>query len=173
MSTVVPFPQSPLKPYLGEWILDQISISRNKLSRLLLGEDGVKKLWACGSIEELRQLAADDPVLANKYQSLLRNRTESRLKIASDNIAWNPPYGQSIPSIHFVYPVVRISPEGNAVVVHSLDPRAERRGRPAGLRLRMRKNWLLVSEEYFGRQADLFPRAQVLRFYPAKTGAVP
>ena len=60
MSTVVPFSQSPLKPYLGEWILDQISISRNKLSRLLLGEDGVKKLWACGSIEELRQLAADD-----------------------------------------------------------------------------------------------------------------
>jgi len=41
MSTVVPFAQSPLKPYLGEWILDQISISRNKLSRLLLGEDGV------------------------------------------------------------------------------------------------------------------------------------
>jgi hypothetical protein len=112
-------------------------------------------------------------VLANKYQNLLRTRSESRLKIAPDNIAWNPPYGGSIPSIHLVYPVVRLSTEGNAVVVHSLDPRAERRGRPAGLRLRMRKNWLLVSEEYFGRQADLFPRAQVLTFYPAKTGAVP
>jgi hypothetical protein len=58
-----PIPAIPtnISPYLGEWILDQISISRNKLSRLLLGEDGVKKLWACGSIEELRQVAADDP----------------------------------------------------------------------------------------------------------------
>jgi hypothetical protein len=46
MAEVISFPQSPLSPFLGEWIRDPMSVSRNKVARHTLGADGLTKLWA-------------------------------------------------------------------------------------------------------------------------------
>ena len=168
MGNVIPFAQPFLKPFLGEWILDQVSVSRNKLSKLLLGEEGAKKLWACASIDEINQIVGADPELGDKYRAMLGERTEGRLTVAPAAILWTPPRAGLAVATVLSYPVMKIVRQGGAIVVHSLDPRPGRRGRPAGLRLRLSKNWLMMSEEFFGRKAEILPQAPALRFYPAR-----
>lgn len=169
MSNVVAFKPSPLQPFLGEWFLDPMSVSRNKSAKAKLGAEGVKTLWACGSIEELRQVALQDPILWRNYQLVCKNQTDDRVQINPKSIVRFSCNLNLMPPSVDVYPVMQIVAEGKSVVVHSIDPRpGSRRGR-AGYRIRMHKGWLYMSEVYYGREVDLFPRAPVFRYYPASS----
>jgi hypothetical protein len=169
MSNVIAFKPSPLQPLLGEWFLDPMSVSRNKSAKAKLGAEGVKTLWACGSIEELRQVALQDPILWRNYQSVCKGHTDDRVQIAAHGIVRISSNLNLMPPSVLVYPVMQIASEGQSVVVHSMDPRPGARGRRAGYRLRMRKGWLYMSEVYYGREIDLFPRSPIFRYYPASS----
>lgn len=168
MSNLLEFrPASPLSAFLGEWVLDPLSVSRNKVIKGVLGEDGLKKLWNCASVEDRAQCLASDPELATRYQSLLRIGRESRMVVTPKAITFNRPQIAAAPARTSVYTIARVSSEGRKVVAHTFDTRPERRGHPIGYVFRMNKNWLLVSEQYYGREAQLFPRSPVHRYYPA------
>jgi len=165
MSNVLNFPQSPLTPFLGEWARDPISVSRNKVARRILGEVGLKKLWACGSMTELTQCLAADPELAEKHQALLRIGVESRMVVTQQTIAWNNAETASLPARTNTFQVVKVAMEGKKVIVDTIELNGARRGRRAGHVLRMNEQWLLVSEHYYGAQAQLFPPSPVFRYY--------
>jgi hypothetical protein len=159
--TVLTFGPPELAPFLGKWIRDEISVSR-KVANLTLGKEAFKRLYACGSYEELQQVLAEDPGLAEKYKARLGlSGGESSLiigprEITSDRSA---PNGERRT---VRYPVLGLRKEGRSTIVASTY-----RGSAMGLELRMRKEWLLVSERYVGRAAELFPRSPVFRYYRA------
>jgi hypothetical protein len=159
--SVLTFGPPELAPFLGKWIRDEISVSR-KVANLTFGKEALKKLVACSSYAELQRCLAEDPELAEKYKRRLDvSKGESSLiigprEITSDRIS---PNGANRTTR---YPVLGLRKEGRTTVVTSTY-----RGGPMGLELRMRKEWLLVSERYFGRAASLFPRSPVFRYYRA------
>ncbi|HLY00971.1 MAG TPA: hypothetical protein VKR56_00590 [Candidatus Cybelea sp.] len=62
------------------------------------------------------------------------------------------------------YPVLGVRKEARTTIVETTY-----RGSRMGLALRMTKEWLLVSERYYGRNAQLFPRSPVFRYYRVPT----
>jgi hypothetical protein len=168
MSNLIQFkPSSPLSPFLGEWVLDPLSVSRNKVMKKALGEDGLKVIWACASMRERTQFLAANPELANRYQSVLRISLEDRMVVTPQAITFNRALSGTVPARTSVYAITRVTTEGRKVIAHTIDTRPERRGHPIGYVFRMQKQWLLVSEQYYGREAQFFPRSPVHRYYAA------
>jgi hypothetical protein len=165
MSNVIGFKPSPLSPFLGKWVLDPLSVSRDKVVKRTLGQDGLKKLWACGSMEERAQCLAAEPELAKRYESVVRFGRESHLVVTLQTIAWN--YSQSgyLQAETTVCPVIKVTVEGRKAIVHTIDSRPERRGQPVGYVFRLNRQWLLVSEQYKGLRAQHFPRSPIFRYY--------
>lgn len=156
---VLTFGPPELAPFLGKWIRDEISVSR-KVANLTFGKEGFKKLYACGSYAELQRCLGDDPELAEKYAARLGlSGGESSLVIGPREISsfGSSPNGEGRT---VRYPVLELRKEGRTTIVATTF-----RAGPMGLALRMRKDWLLVSERYHGRAAALFPRSPVFRYY--------
>ena len=156
---VLTFGPPELAPFLGKWIRDELSVSR-RVGSVTLGKEGFKKLYACGSYEELQRSLAEDLALAEKYNARLKlSAGESYLVIGPREISSHrgsrDGEGRTVR-----YPVLGLQREGRTTIVASTY-----RGNPMGLALRMRKDWLLVSERYQGRAAALFPRSPVFRYY--------
>lgn len=160
-------PSSPLSPFLGEWLIDPLSVSRNKVVKGRLGEDGLKKLWGCASMEERAQCLAADPELANRYQTLLGIGRASRMVVTPQAVTFLHPQTAALPSETIMLAITRVTTDGSKVIAHTVDTRPERRGHSVGYVFRMSKQWLLVSEQYYGREATLFPRSPVHRYYAA------
>jgi hypothetical protein len=165
MGNVISFRPLPPSPFLGKWLLDPLSVSRNKVVKQTIGEAGLKKLWACGSMEERAQCVADDAELANRYQSVVHLGRKKSLVVTLETICWSHAQGASLPAEEAVLPVMRVAVEGRKVIVHSVETRPGRRGRPLAYVFRRQKQWLLVGERYSGREAQFFPRSPVQRFY--------
>lgn len=166
-SNVIEFRSSPLSPFLGEWLLDPLSVSRNKIIKSVLGDEGLKKLWGCASMEERAQCLTGDPELASRYQEVIHFGRQSRMVVTPQAITWNHPQICASPAKTRVYSIAKVNTEGRKVIAHAVDTRPERRGHPVGYVFRMNKQWLLVSEQYFGREAMFFPRSPVHRYYAA------
>ncbi len=167
MPNVIRFAASPLAPFVGRWVRDPLSVSRNKVVKRMLGSDGLQKLWACDSIQDRVQFLAEDQSLAEKYQALLRLSglaSESHLEVTLQTLTFNDAASASSPAKSSRYQVAKVTAEGKKVVVESVGLGIERQGRRIGYVLRMDKNWLLVSERYFGTQAQIFPRSPVFRY---------
>lgn len=167
MANVLEFRSSPLSPFLGEWLLDPLSVSRNKVMKKALGDEGLKKLWGCASMEERAQCLAGDADLANRYQSVLHLGRESRMVVTPQAITWNRSQSGALPAKTSLYTITKVATEGRKVIAHTVDTRPERRGHPIAYVFRMSKQWLLVSEQYYGREAMYFPRSPVHRYYAA------
>lgn len=165
MAKVIGFRPAPISPFLGKWILDPLSVSRNKVVKHALGQDGLKKLWACGSMQERAQCLAAEPELAKRYESLLRMGRESNVVVTHQAITFTWARAGSSEDRTTAYPVMSVAAEGRKVIVHTVDPTPERRGRQLAYVLRLQKQWLFVSEQYKGREALYFPRSPVFRYY--------
>jgi hypothetical protein len=165
MNNVVAFhasPPSPLEPFLGTWIRDPMSVSRNKVTRRALGDDGLKRLWSCRSIAELRQCLQDDAGLAEKYAALCQSRPEGQLVIARRTLTFSRAASQFAEARTVTSAITRVAAEGRMIIVHNAP-----RPTVAGHALRRKGEWLLVSERYAGRNALLFPPSPVFRYYRA------
>lgn len=159
MSNVVAFKPAPVTPYLGAWVRDPISVSRLKVAKRILGEEGLKRLWACASIADLRAILAGDAELAGRY-ARCEALSNGRLEIAQRELTFiSHGAGFPEPSIRTL-PIASITTEGRTVTAH-LPPGHQE----SGYALRMNKQWLLVSVRFSGRRADLFPPSPVFRFY--------
>jgi hypothetical protein len=168
MSNLIQFkPSSPLSPFLGEWLLDPLSVSRNKVMKKAMGEDGLKRVWACASMQERAQFLAANPDLASRYQSVLRISQEGRMVVTPQAITFDRSQIGTVPARTSVYAITRVTAEGRKVIANTVDTRPERRGHPIGYVFRMQKQWLLVSEQYYGREAQFFPHSPVHRYYAA------
>ena len=167
VSNVIEFRQSHLSPFLGEWLLDPISVSRNKVMKRVLGEDGLKQLWACASIQERTQCLAVDRDLTDRYQAAIRLAGDSRMVVTPETVPFHRARGAAVPAKTSVYTITRVTTEGRKVTAHTVDTCTERRSHPVGYVFRMSKQWLLVSEQYYGREATYFPRSPVHRYYAA------
>jgi hypothetical protein len=165
MAKLIGFPQSPLSPFLGEWIRDPISVSRNKVAKGRLGPDGLAKLWAFGSMADLTEYLATDPELAERYKVLTAIGRESRLVVTPQSITFNNSGVASIPPKTSSFQVVNAIAQGRKVIAETIELTGARRGHRIGYVLRMNKQWLLMSEQYYGAQARLFPRSPVFRYY--------
>jgi hypothetical protein len=167
MPNVIRFAASPLAPFVGRWVRDPLSVSRNKVVKRMLGADGLQKLWACDSIQDRTECLASDPPLAEKYEALLRlggPASESCLEVTLQTLTFNDAASASSPAKSSRYQVAKVTAEGKKVVVECVGLEIERQGRRIGYVLRMNKNWLLVSERYYGPQAQIFPRSPVFRY---------
>jgi hypothetical protein len=165
MAKVIGFPQSPLTPFLGEWVRDPISVSRNKVAKRMLGADGLRRLWAFGSMAELTDYLATDLELAERYKALAGIGGESRLVVTPQTITMNNSGVASISAKTSEFQVVRTVTEGKKVIAETIELTGARRGQRIGYVFRMNKQWMLMSEQYYGAQARLFPRSPVFRYY--------
>jgi len=165
VSTIVAFLQPPLAPFYGTWILDPISVSRDKVAKRTLGKDGFKLLWDCASIEDYRQRLRDDLELAGRYAALRRLAAESRLFISSRLVVLETDAMPDLPATSVKCPVTNSRLDGRKVFVQAPNRST------AGFELRMKRGWLLVSERYAGRSAMHFPRSPVFRYYRAEQAA--
>lgn len=166
MAKVIAFNPSPLSPFVGMWVLDPLSVSRGKMMKHMLGQDGLKKLWACGSMEKRAECLAAEPELAQRYESVLHLKEDSHLVVTLQTITFTWSRDRSSEPKTTVYPVMRIAVEGRKVIVHTIN-RPERGSQPLSYVFRLNQQWLLVSERYTGRQAQSFPRSPVFRYYPS------
>jgi len=162
MGIVIAFPPSLVDPFLGTWIRDPLSVSRNKVVKRMLGVDALRLLWNCGSNAEVRRCLEEDPELKAKYDALCGLGREGRLVITRRFMTWTEGATGFAPGRTVSAPIGRISTEGNKIVVHSTP-------RPAviGHALRKRKDWLLVTERYAGLNAVYFPPSPTFRYYRA------
>jgi hypothetical protein len=165
MAKVIEFPASPLSSFIGTWLRDPMSVSRNRFVKLVLGAEGLTRLWAFGSMQELTEYLATDPELAEKYRSLGGPGSQSRLEVTSQSITFNQPGAGAIPQKTSSFQIVKAVAQGKKVVAETIELTGARRGQRIGYVLRMNKQWLLVSEQYHGAQARLFPRSPVFRYY--------
>lgn len=165
MSNVLSFRPSHLSPFLGKWLLDPLSVSRNKVVKRTLGDEGLKKLWGFSSVQERAQYLESDPELSDRYQSVLGLVRTGHLVITLQALTWEYPESAALPAKISSYLVESIAKEGTKVIVHTIDTRPELRGRRMAFVLRMNGQWLLVSERYSGREAQYFPRSPVFRYY--------
>lgn len=89
MGTVIPFRPSPLSPFLGKWILDPLSVSRSKVMKHTLGQEGLRKLWACASMQERSECVAADPELAVRYETILQSQADSHLVVTLQTVTFS------------------------------------------------------------------------------------
>ncbi|HLH91433.1 MAG TPA: hypothetical protein VKX28_23525 [Xanthobacteraceae bacterium] len=165
MSNVVAFSPSPpslLDPFVGTWICDPMSVSRDRVARRALGEGGVRRLWGCGSIAALRQCLQDDAVLAEKYAALCASSPEGRLVIARRTLTFSRSAMPFMEAQTVTSAITRVIAAGRMIVVHNAP-----RPTVSGHALRRRGEWLMVSERYANRNALLFPPSPVYRYYRA------
>ena len=165
MSNVVAFPAPPpslLEPFLGSWILDPMSVSRHKVTKRALGDDGLKRLWSCRSIAELRHCLEADAALAERYAALCRSRAEGQLVIARRTLTFSRTAMRFAEARTVTSAITRVTAEGRMIIVHNAP-----RPTVSGHALRRKGEWLLVSERYAGRNALLFPPSPVFRYYRA------
>jgi len=142
MSNVVPFrPRSPLSPFLGQWHLDPLSISRNKIAKRILGSDNVKMLWDCDSMDELIQAIRTCAELRAKYEQLLTYDLGRSMLVAPQSITRHTVGNPSFPAETVVLPVLGVTTEGKNVVV-----KTKWHGRPCDYVLKMKSEWLMVTE---------------------------
>jgi hypothetical protein len=160
MSNVLAFKPSLLKPFLGTWVRDPLSISRNKVVKSKLGTDGLKLLWNCHPIEDVRQCLRDNGELAANYEALRGVGCESRVVISSRVITWIDEETTYRPAKTVSSPITGVSLDGRKVIVNASSGRTV-----SGYELRFKQSWLLVSERYSGRNALLFPKSPVFRYY--------
>jgi hypothetical protein len=165
VAKLIGFPQSPLSSFLGEWVRDPMSVSRNKVGKRMLGAEGITKLWAFGSMAELTEYLASDPELAQKYRAHAALGAESRLQITPQTITLSISGIGSIPAGTSQFQVVRAVAEGKKVIAETIELTGARQGHRIGYVLRLNKQWLMMSEQYYGAQARLFPRSPVFRYY--------
>jgi hypothetical protein len=126
------------------------------VANTVFGKDDFKKLYGCRSIDALRECAAADPPLAEKYKARLQlSKGTQYLRIAPRTIVWV--HATKDPT---EYPVLGVAKEARSTIVKTLY-----RGSPVDWVLRMRHEWLLVSERYYGRAKQLFPRSPTFRWY--------
>lgn len=118
-------------------------------------------------MEERAECLAADAELDNRYQTLRRIGSAGRMVVTPQAVTFDRPQNGAIPAKTSVYTITRVTAEGRKVIAHTVDTRPERRGRPIGYVFRMSKQWLLVSEQYYGREAQFFPRSPVHRYYAA------
>jgi hypothetical protein len=166
MSNVVAFPTSLLAPFFGTWIRDPMSVSRNKVAKRMLGEDGLKRLWRCGSIAELRQCLQEDTGLAEKYAALCGSGAEGRLVIARHLMTWSKSATPLAAARTVSSAITRVTAEGRMIIVHNAP-----RPTVSAHALRRKGEWLLVSELYAGRNVLYFPPSPVFRYYRADRNA--
>ncbi|HEY6447497.1 MAG TPA: hypothetical protein VIY53_13635 [Acidobacteriaceae bacterium] len=164
MGRVIDFRSSPLSPFLGGWALDPLSVSRNKVVKHALGEDGLKKLWACESMETRAECLAADPDLAARYDTLRRSGNDNHLVVTLQTVTFHWSRAGFPEGKVTVYPVLRVSLEGRKAIVHTVNG-PERGNQPISYVFRFSRQWLLVSERYTGRAALYFPRSPVFRYY--------
>ena len=170
MNNVVAFPSPPpslLEPFFGTWIRDPMSVSRNKVAKRALGEDGLKRLWACRSIAELRQCLSEDAGLAEKYAALCQSGAEGRLVIARRTLTFSRTATRLAAARSVTSAITRVTGEGRMIIVHNAP-----RPTVSGHALRRKGEWLLVSERYAGRNALYFPPSPVFRYYRADQDAL-
>jgi hypothetical protein len=168
VAKVIEFTQSPLTPFLGNWARDPASVSRNKVAKRVLGEDGLKKVWACGSMQELTECLAADPALSEKYQALHRMGralTGTHMEISLQAIVWKNSGEAAELTETRVFTVLRVIAEGRKVIVQTVDTSRENRGKPVAYVFRMNKQWLFASERYRGANAQFFPPSPTFRYY--------
>jgi hypothetical protein len=164
-SNIVYFTPPPLEPFLGTWIRDPLSVSRDKVAKRMLGEEGLRRLWSCGSMAELRRALRDDRALAEKYDALRRTGSEGRLVVDRRLMTWVEIATAYTPARTRSAPITGIRAEGRIVVVQS------GRSTVSGHALRQKDEWLLVSERHSGRNAECFPRSPVFRYFrPERDG---
>jgi hypothetical protein len=142
-----------------------MSVSRNKVAKNTLGADGLTKLWAFGSMTELTQHLATDPVLAERYKMLGGMAGQNRLVVTQQTITFNRSGGGSIPAKVSSFQIVKAYAEGKKAIAETIELTGARQGKRIGFVLRMNKQWLLMSERYFGAAARLFPRSPVFRYH--------
>lgn len=159
MAKVVAFAPSPLTRFLGSWIRDPISVSRAKVAKRLLGEEGLDRLWACKSIEELRECLAADPPLAEAYGQC-GSLSAGHLTIERTQLAFVEEGSASLASETTGYPILSSEQEGRSVAVRT----SSRTGQVTFV-LGMRHEWLIVSQRHHGAQARMFPRSPSFRYY--------
>lgn len=165
MAKVIGFPASPLSPFLGSWLRDPMSVSRNKVVKNALGAEGLTKLWAFGSMQKLNEYLATDPELAERYRTLGRSEVHAGLEVTPQTITFFRPAGGSIPAKTSSFQIVKTFAQGRKVVAETIELTGARRGQRIGYVFRMNKQWLLVSEQYYGANARLFPPSPVFRYY--------
>ena len=162
MNNVVGFPLSLLEPYLGTWIRDPLSVSRNKVAKRMLGQDGLRLLSGCGSMADVRLCLGNHVELAAKYEALCRLGSEGRLIITKRDMTWTESETEFKPARTANSAIVRVTTEGRSIIVHPPSARTV-----SGYALRKKNDWLLVSERYSGLNAIGFPRSPVFRYYRA------
>ena len=118
-------------------------------------------------MQERTQYLATDLELANRYQGVLHLGSGRQMVVTPQALTWNRPQSASSPAETRVYAINKVMTEGRRVIVHTVDTRPERRGHPIAYVFRMKKQWLLVSEQYSGREAMCFPRSPVHQYYAA------
>jgi hypothetical protein len=159
VAEVIPLPLNPLRPYFGVWHLDPLSVGRRKKSSSPLNDAGFALLWKCTSIAERRAMLASDTALAHRYTALCTSRAERKLEVSAAHLIFRSTDAASLPRNESCS-IVKITTEGRSVVAQ-----VTTRGQRIGYVFRRLHSWILVSEEYYGRAAMLYPRSPVFRYY--------
>ena len=157
MAEVIALPQSPLRPYVGFWRIDPLSVGRRKRSTTPLNDPGYAMLWKCASFAERNGLLAADPALAVRYEALSA-KIDRTLEVSVGRLVFS---GTGNGASHeSSCPIVKITSEGRSVIAQVIS-----RGQQIGYVFRRRQDWLVLSERYYGRAATLYPRSPVFRYY--------
>ena len=157
MGEVIALPQSPLRPYLGLWRIDPLSVGRRKKASSPLNDPGFARLWACSSWAEQKALLDADPALAERYRA--RNAWNDRtLEVTAAHLIFRSS-ANGAPREE-ACPIVKTTSEGRSAIAQVVT-----RNQLTGYAFRRQKSWILVSERYYGRAATLYPRSPVFRYY--------
>ncbi len=163
MNNVVDFRPGLLDPFLGDWIRDPLSVSRNKVVKRALGDENLKLLWNCGSMAEIRQVMRNNEELASRYETLCQRSSEGRLAVTRRTMTWVEVGTELSQPRSTDSTITSVTAEGRKIIVHSTGSPTVR-----AYVLRWKKEWLLVSQLYSGRNALYFPPSPVFRYYRAK-----
>ncbi len=111
---------------------------------------------------EVRQCLEADPALAEEYQARLKLGRETYIMITHQAIMEYRAESRGLPAETITFRVMGVTTEGRKVVARTVW-----QGKPTGKVLCMKNEWLVVSEQYYGKQAQFFPRSPRFRYYRA------
>ena len=156
MAEVIALPQSPLRPYVGLWRIDPLSVGRRKRSTSPLRDPGYALLWKCASFAERKDLLAADPALAARYEAR-NSHIDRTLEVSVGRLIFSGTSSagsRSETPRESVCPIVKVASEGRSVIAQVVS-----RDQQIGYVFRRQQAWLVVSERYYGRAATLYPRS--------------